>query len=312
VALYLTENDVDDLLDAPAVNAAVEECERRLARGTVAVLPRARLGTEGGAMTLMAAVDREAGLAGLKTYVAGRGRSFHPVVVLQDEQSGELAAVVEARRLGQLRTGAASAVAAAHLAKPGSRTLGVIGCGYHALGQVECIRSALPAIDRVRAFCRDRERLEAFCERAGAEPGDDHRQAAGADVVVTITSSPDPVLRGEWLAPGALVCAAGANVASHRELDNAVLARATLVCCDLVAQAKLESGDLIEPVASRVLDWLEVYELHEVVAGDLPGRQSDQDIVVFKSNGIAAWDLAAAALALDHARAAGRGEELRG
>jgi alanine dehydrogenase len=84
------------------------------------------------------------------------------------------------------------------------------------------------------------------------------------------------------------------------------------VCCDLVAQAKLESGDLIEPIEGGVLDWLEVCELHEIVAGDLPGRQSDQDIVVFKSNGIAAWDLAAAALALDRARAAGRGKELRG
>jgi alanine dehydrogenase len=312
VPLYLNESDVDALLDAASVNAAVEECELRLARGAAAVLPRARLGIDGGAMTLMAAVDHEAGRAGLKTYVAGRGRSFHPVVVLQDERSGELAAVVEARRLGQLRTGAASAVAAAHLARPGSRTLGVIGCGYHALGQVECIRSALPTIDRVRAFCRDRERLGVFCARAGAEPARDHRHAAEADVVVTITTSPDPVLRGEWLVPGALVCAAGANVAPNRELDNAVLERASLVCCDLVAQAKLESGDLIEPIEGGVLDWLEVCELHEIVAGDLPGRQSDQDIVVFKSNGIAAWDLAAAALALDRARAAGRGKELRG
>jgi ornithine cyclodeaminase/alanine dehydrogenase-like protein (mu-crystallin family) len=311
VALYLTESDVEALLDAGSVNAAIEECELRLARGTVAVLPRVRLGLEGGAMALMAAVDREAGLAGLKTYVAGRGRSFHPVVVLQDEGTGELAAVVEARRLGQLRTGAASAVAALKLARSDSRTLGVIGCGYHGLGQVECIRAALSSIDRVRAFCRSENRLREFCDRTGAEPARDHRQAAEANVVVTITSSPDPVLRGEWLQPGALVCAAGANVSSHRELDNAVLERASMVCCDLVAQAKLESGDLIEPVATGVLDWLEVHELHQIVSGELAGRQSDQDIVVFKSSGIASWDLAAAALALERARSQGRGEELQ-
>ena len=310
VSLYLNEADVNDLLDAESVNAAVEESERRLARGVVKVLPRERLGLEGGALTMMAAVDLEAGLCGLKSYVAGGDRAFHPVVMLQDERSGELVAIVEARRLGQLRTGAASAVAALKLARPEPRTLGVIGCGYHAIGQVECIRAAIPSIERVAAYCRREDRLRTFCERFAAEPARDHRQAAEADIVVTVTSSPDPVLRGEWLKPGALVCAVGANVAGHRELDNAVLERASLVCCDLKSQARIESGDLIEPIAGGVLDWLEVLELHELVTGELSGRQSDQDIIVFKSNGIAAWDLAAAALALERARIEGRGSEL--
>ena len=310
MALYLTEEDVNALLDAESVNEAVEECEQRMARGAVEVLPRARLGLDGGGMTLMAAVDREAGLAGVKSYVAGRGRSFRPVILLQDERTGELSAVVEARRLGQLRTGAASAVAALRLARPGASTLGLIGCGYHAFGQVECIRAAIPSIKRVRVFCRNEERLRSFCEQTGAVPAHDHKQAAQAEIVVTVTSSPDPVLRGEWLQPGTLVCAVGANVAGHRELDNTVLERASLVCCDLRVQAQIESGDLIEPAASGVLDWLEVHELHELVAGELQGRQSDEDIVVFKSNGIAAWDVAAAAVAVSRARAEGRGLEL--
>lgn len=309
--LYLNEADVNDLLDAESVNAAVEESEQRLARGSVEVLPRARLELGGGSMTMMAAVDREAGLCGLKSYLVGGDRSFHPIVLLYDERSGELAAVIEARRLGQLRTGAASAIAALRLARAGSRSLGLIGCGYHALGQVECIRAALPSITQVRAFCRDEERLHSFCERSGAEPARDYSQAARSDIVVTITSSPDPVLRGEWLKPGALVCAVGANVASRRELDNTVLERASLVCCDLRSQARLESGDLIEPIGAGALDWLEVHELHEFVVGALQGRQSDQDIIVFKSNGIAAWDVAAAALVLERARAERRGVELR-
>jgi alanine dehydrogenase len=310
VALYLTEADVDVLLDAEAVNEAVERCERRMARGAIEILPRARLGLEGGVMTLMAAVDRELELAASKNYVAGRGRSFRPVVVLQDGRTGELVALVEARRLGQLRTGAASAVAARHLARSGATSLGLIGCGYHALGQVECIRAAVPSIERVWAFCRSPERRSSFCEQTGAEPARDHKQAAQADVVVTVTSSPDPVLRGEWLRPGTLVCAVGANIAARRELDNGVLERASLVCCDLKAQAQIESGDLIEPVEGGVLDWLEVHELHELVADELPGRQSQEDIVVFKSNGIAAWDLAVAAVAVARARAERRGLEL--
>jgi ornithine cyclodeaminase/alanine dehydrogenase-like protein (mu-crystallin family) len=127
---------------------------------------------------------------------------------------------------------------------------------------------------------------------------------------VTITTSRDPVIRGEWLEPGALVVAAGANVVSRRELDNAVLERASFVCCDLIEGAKLESGDLVEPVEAGMLDWLEVHELHEVVAGEVAGRQSDEDIVVFKSNGLAAWDVALGAEAVERARAAGVGREV--
>ena len=97
---------------------------------------------------------------------------------------------------------------------------------------------------------------------------------AECDVVVTVTGSPDPVLRGEWLQPGALVCAVGANDGRRRELDNVVLERASFVCCDSIENARLESADLIEPVEAGVLDWLEVHELQEVVAGETPGRQS--------------------------------------
>ena len=104
--------------------------------------------------------------------------------------------------------------------------------------------------------------------------------------------------------------AAGANVVTRRELDNAVLERASFVCCDWLVQAKLESGDLVEPVQAGVLDWLEVHELHEVVSGELAGRQADDDIVVFKSNGLAAWDVALGAEAVRLARERGVGTDL--
>ena len=87
-------------------------------------------------------------------------------------------------------------------------------------------------------------------------------------------------------------------------------ARASFVCCDSVEDAKLESADLIEPIAAGVLDWLEVHELQQVVGGELAGRQSDDDIVVFKSNGLAAWDVAVAAVAVERARERGLGRQL--
>jgi ornithine cyclodeaminase/alanine dehydrogenase-like protein (mu-crystallin family) len=309
MALYLSESDVAELVAPEVAVEAVEASFRRMAAGDVDIAPRRRLRLTEGSLADMAASDRELGLAGGKLYVATpNGTTF--VVCLFDAESSALVGVIEADRLGQLRTGAASGVAARYLAKSTARTLGVIGCGHQAEYQVACVRAAVPSIEKVVAYCRTPETLAAFCERMGAEPGESHRDAGTQDVVVTITSSRDPVLRGEWLVPGALVSAAGANVVTKRELDNTVLERARFVCCDLLEQARLESGDLVEPIQAGVLDWLEVHELHEVVSGETAGRQSDDDIVVFKSNGLAAWDVALGAEALRLARERGLGREL--
>jgi ornithine cyclodeaminase/alanine dehydrogenase-like protein (mu-crystallin family) len=243
----------------------------------------------------MPCVDRELGYAGLKSYAwTGSGTPFVVLLFALDPPT-RLAAVIEADKLGQLRTGAASGVAARHLAREGATSLGVIGCGWQAASQIACIRAALPGIEQVSVYCRNAERLAAFCRDYRCEPAESHREAADADVVVTVTTSKDPVLRGEWLRPGALVCAVGANDPARRELDNAVLERAAFVCCDSREQSRRESGDLIEPVDHGVLDWLEVHELQDVVTGEIQGRGAPDDIVVFKSNGIAAWDLAVGA-----------------
>ncbi len=306
---YLTESDVAQLLTPVDAVEVVEGCFRRQAEGSVVNAPRRRLRLENGALADMAASDLELGIAGGKIYAASsEGSSF--VVCLFEASPPRLLGIIEADHLGRLRTGAASAVAARHLASPLARSLGIIGCGFQAETQVACVRAACPDLERVVAYCRTPERLEAFCKAVGAEAAESHREAGSQDVVVTITSSKDPVLRGEWLPPGALVCAVGANYPSRRELDNAVLERASFVCCDSLEQAKLESGDLIEPVAAGVLDWLEVHELQEVVGGVVQGRQSPSDIVVFKSNGLAAWDVAIGAEALRRADERGVGVEV--
>jgi ornithine cyclodeaminase/alanine dehydrogenase-like protein (mu-crystallin family) len=308
VPLYLTEAEVGELLTPADAVEAIDACFRRMAAGAVENKPRYRLRLDGGALAVMSAADLELGYAGAKVY-AGFAEGARFAVLLFRADSPELVAVLEADKLGQLRTGAASGVAARHLAASSAASLGVIGCGWQAESQVACVRAALPQLERVVAYCRSEERLRAFCDAHGAEPGESHQDPAVCDIVVTATTSPDPVLRGEWLRAGALVCAVGANDGRRRELDNVVLERAGFVCCDSRDNAKLESADLIEPVESGVLDWLEVHELQEVVAGEA-GRQSDSDIVVFKSNGLAAWDVAVAAAVVEMARAAGVGREV--
>lgn len=306
MALLLTEDDVRSLVGPADAVEAIEACCGRIARGAVSLAARRRLPLEEGELAELAASDRELGYAAAKVY-ATPSAGGSAVLMLFDAATSELVAVMRAAELGRLRTGAASAVAARRLAKEGAESLGVIGCGRQAAAQVECIRAALPAIGRVVVYCRTPGALADFCKRIDAEAGESHRDPAQQDVVVTVTTSADPVLRGEWLQPGALVCAVGANVPGARELDNVVLQRASFVCCDSKEQAALESSDLVEPIELGVLDWLEVHELHEVVSGEVTGRQADDDVVVFKSNGIAAWDLAVAALAFERARERGVG-----
>ncbi|HEY6017802.1 MAG TPA: hypothetical protein VIU16_13525, partial [Gaiellaceae bacterium] len=126
--LYLTEADVADLLAPADALAAVEGCFERLARGAVVNRPRQRVAVEGGVFAVMHAVDEELGLAGLKSYAwLPGGTPF--VVLLFSLEHARLEAVIEAGRLGELRTAAASAVAARLLARPGARSLGVLGCG---------------------------------------------------------------------------------------------------------------------------------------------------------------------------------------
>ena len=311
MALYLGEPDVDALLTPADAVDAVQARFERIGRGETRNPPRVRVPLPDGLLNVMAASDHQLGVSGVKTYARLADREgSHPVVCLYGVDRPDVLAVIEARRLGQLRTGAASAVAARQLAREGARSLGLIGCGHQAETQLECIGLVLPAIDDVVVYCRDETRRNAFAERFGAEAGEYNRDAAEQDVVVTVTTSRDPVLRGEWLRPGTLLCAVGANRLEARELDNAVVERATFVCCDSAAQARIEAGDLVEPVERGVLDWLEVHELGEVVTGAATGRQRDDDVVLFKSVGIGVEDLAVAKLALDRAAETGRGTPL--
>jgi alanine dehydrogenase len=309
VPLYLTEAEVAELLTPAEAIAAVQASFGRVARGRVDNPPRVGAKLPDGDFAVMPCVDHELGIAGVKAFAWLPGGTPFLIVLFSIEHA-RIEAIVEADVLGQRRTAAASAVAAKYLARAGATTLGVLGCGRQAASHVAAMRAALPALERVLVYGRNGERLSAFCASHGCEPADSACAAAGCDIVVTATTSREPVVHGEWLLGGALVCAVGATEPGTRELDDGVIERAAFICCDSREQSQGESGDLIGPVAHGLLDWADVRELHEVVAGETRGRIGDDDIVVFKSNGIAAWDIAAAARVVELARAAGTGRSL--
>lgn len=292
--LYVTEAEVRRLLTPGEARAAVEGAFERLARGEVDNPARVQLPIPHGSFAVMPCVDRGLGYAGLKTFAwTPGGRPF--LVVLISLEAPEIVAILEASALGELRTAAASAVAARHLALPGASTLGVIGCGAQAGTHVAALREAIPSLTRVTVYCRSTERLGTFCREHDCAAAGSPAEPGACDVVVTATTSHDPVLRGEWLQPGATVLAIGGNEPGARELDDAVLERAAFVCTDSREQGLAESADLSEPIRGGVLGPGDLHELQDVVAGEVRGRRADDEIAVFKSNGLAAWDLAAAA-----------------
>lgn len=306
--LWLSEDDVATLVTPGDAVPVIEECFHRMAAGDVELMPRRRFAVDGGYFAVMAAADRGLGVAGLKSYTLVNGH-LEFVVCLFDLASGALTATIAADRLGQTRTGAATGVAAKHLAKQGASSVGLIGAGWQASSQLAAIRAAVPGVSRVLVSSRTAEKAAAFAAANDAlvAPAE---EVGACDIVVTVTTAKRPVLAGAWLAPGALVCAVGANDPRARELDDGVIERATFVCCDSIEDAKLESGDLITPVAEGRLAWEDVHELHEVVAGRVQARSSADGVVLFKSNGIAPWDLALGYELVQRAAARGVGTHL--
>jgi alanine dehydrogenase len=186
--LYLTEAEVAEVLTPAEALTAVESSFERLARGRVDNVPRVHIPVADGYFAVMPCVDHELGFGGVKTFAWQQGGTPF-LVILFSIAGARVEAIVEADMLGQLRTAAASAVAAKHLARAGATTLGVIGCGRQAAGHVTALRDALPALERVLVFGRNAKRLSAFCTEHGCEPADSAQAAAGCDVVVTVTTS---------------------------------------------------------------------------------------------------------------------------
>jgi ornithine cyclodeaminase/alanine dehydrogenase-like protein (mu-crystallin family) len=263
----------------------------------------------------MAAGDPVHGFIGMKVYTSVRG-AVRFIVPLFRSATGEMAALIEADALGQIRTGAATGVATKYLANAGARIAGIIGTGYQARTQLEAVAAVRP-LERVRAFGRDPERRAQFCREMSArigievEPVESGEKAVrGADIVITATSAMKIVLEGPWLSPGVHVNAIGANWAQKRELDDAAVTRADAIVVDSIEQAKMEAGDLILSFANDAARWDAVRELGAIVAGKIPGRTGPNQITLFKSNGIATWDLAVAVRVYKLAVARGVGQSI--
>jgi len=313
MAIFIREDEVRSLLSMHDALASVEQVFRLKGEGKADNRPRQRPRLEASMLQTMPGAVSGLGL-GLKAYtVTPHGVRF--LVLLWDDVSGELLALVEAAELGRIRTGAASGVATKFLARRESNTVGMFGSGFQASAQLEAI-CGVRSIHEAYVYSRTETNRRAFAEeqseRLGipVHPVARPEEAAGADIVVTITSSADPLFPVSALRQGAHLNGAGCNRAGSAEIAPEVFGKAARIFIDDVTQGREEAGDLIRAVSTGAASWERVEELGDLVAEHAAGRKDDEEITVFKSIGIAIEDIAVARRVYELALSKGAGEPL--
>jgi alanine dehydrogenase len=314
MALMLTEQEVTQVLTMTDTIEALERAFRLFGSGQATNQPRQRVRVPGSILQVMAAGSATLGATGLKMYSIAGGRARF-LVQLFDARTGQLTAIIEADKLGQIRTGAASGVATKFLARSDVSTVGIYGTGWQARTQLAAV-CAVRNIKRIKAYSRSSERREAFADQMARELGvevvavdNPETVARGSDVVITATSGAVPILKGEWLEAGVHLNVMGSNSLIKTETDDDVWRRTDLIVTDERVQSRVEAGDLVAAVEHGVIAWEQVHELGDVVTGRL-ARANREQITAFKSNGIALEDVAAGLRVVELARQRGLGREV--
>lgn len=313
--LFLTEADVGKLLTMPMALLAVEGAQRALSLGLACDLPRQRTRLPQTTLHILQGALPELDAIGYKAYTSNRsGVRF--LVHLYSAASGALRSVMEADRLGMMRTGAASGVATRWLARPDAEVAGVFGAGWQAEGHIEALCTVRP-LRRVKVFARNREHLLDFCARMSTQLGVEVVAAVSpeetvrdSDIVSTITTSATPLFEAQWLAPGTHINAAGSNSLIRRELGEDVLKRCRRIVVDSIETARCEAGDLLPLFEKGRLNVRQLVELGDIITGRQGGRLECDEISLFESQGMAIQDLALAVRLEALARGAGVGVEL--
>jgi alanine dehydrogenase len=325
--LLLTRKDVENVLTMKDAIAAVEDGFRQLALGNVIMPQRTAIripeyhglhlgmpayvgGGEGGGSLALKAVTvypDNPSEYGLPTTLG--------TLLLHDPRTGALVALMDAGFLTAMRTGAASGVATKYLAQDDARSVGVFGAGVQARTQLMAT-CEVRAIERATVYDLGREAREAYASEMSerlsisVETTDDPRICAEQDVIVAASSSRTPVFDGAWLKPGTHINGIGSHSPDARELDTKTVQRAKVVP-DYTDACLAEAGDLIIPIQEGAITEDHIHaSLGEVVAGLKPGRESAEEITLFKSVGLAVQDAATAAQVYELAQAAGVGVDV--
>jgi len=310
--LLLTEDDVRQLLTMEMALEAVEEGLRKMALEEATSIPRARSQTDHAMLHVMSASAKTLGIMGYKAYTTSKkGTNFH--VALYDGKTGSQLALIQADYLGQVRTGAASGVATQYMARPDAQEVGLFGSGKQARTQLQAI-CTVRKVRRVQVYSLNEERRRQFARemtdlcQCDVEPVPRPEMAAeDKDIVITATTSREPVLNGHWIAEGTHLNVVGSNFLGKAEVDAVTVRRCESIVVDSKDQARLEAGDFVAALEEGSIHWADIHELGQVIVGRYTGRAHSQDVTLFKSLGLALEDIVVAARVVAKAQAAGVG-----
>ena len=313
---YLSEADIRAVLTMPIAIDRVEQAFVDRAHGRAFDIPRRRTRQPGGHLHILQGAAPEINTIGFKAYYLRPDRSRTFLVHLIDHAQGNLEAMLEGDWMGQMRTGAATGVAAKYLAREDAAVVGLFGSGRHAVTQLEAV-CAVRRITEVKVFGRNAERVRSFCDEMAPKVNTLVRPASsreetvrGSDIIVTMTRSEEPLFDGALLEPGQFIAATGANALNRREIDLTTVRRCDLITVDSVEVAMGECGDLLAGVEAGIIYWENIPTLGDVIVGRHPGRTAADQITLYESHGMALQDLYTGRRVLELARERGLGIDL--
>jgi ornithine cyclodeaminase/alanine dehydrogenase len=309
MVLILSRKDIESILTIQDTMDVVEEAFKEHSRGTVnmPLRPVIKVGKHGGMVIFMPAMLEGMGALGVKVvsvYPTNPTKYNLPttigIVVLNDPKNGNPIAVMDGSFLTAMRTGAVSGVATKYLSRKDSKEVGIIGTGVQGRTQVEAV-CGVRSIEKVKAYDVVADSCSRFCKEISQKLGVKTVQAhnseeavRSSDIVITSSSSKEPVLKAEWISPGTHINAIGSHTPDAREIDASTIKRAKLVV-DSREAALREAGDIMMPIAQGLITPDHIFaELGEIVTGKKPGRENDQEVSLFKSQGLALQDISTA------------------
>ncbi|XVQ06948.1 ornithine cyclodeaminase family protein [Spirillospora sp. CA-255316] len=317
MTLFLTDADVKAAFDWATAIAALREAYAA-PLDEAAFPPRIMARGDDLWLRTLSGVLGDGSLMGGKTIAASmQHRRASYLIQLFDQETVELAALLDGNAITGFRTASTSALAADVLAHAGPLNIGVIGSGFEARHHVRAL-AAIRRLSSVTVFSPNPDSRTRFLEHladlglamtaAGSAPD----AVAGADLVICAARSRDeqPTLLAEWLEAGMTVISIGSTLPEQREVDAGVIARASLIVADQVDEVAHDTGDMIAAKNAGIVFTDQLHPLHDVVSGRVPGRASAEDIVLYKSVGGAIQDLAVAAMCVRRAAELSIGTEL--
>jgi len=326
--LFINQDEVTQLLSMPEVIDAVEEAFKEKGLGLVQMPPKVYVyfNKYNGDFRVMPAYLTGKDIAGVKVV------NVHPenptkynlptvmaTVILLDPKTGAPIAIIEGSLLTAYRTGAAGGIAIKYLARKDSRILSIVGAGVQGHFQLLAAHVVMKQIDEVRVVDIRKEVAKKFAEEMSRKldlniipysSEEMEKAVKGADILITTTPVRKPIIKNEWVSEGMHINAIGADAPGKEELDPQILKRAKVVVDD-IEQAS-HSGEINVPISKGLFSVDEIYaELGEIVAGMKPGRESDDEITIFDSTGLAIQDVATGFLVYNKAKEKGLGKVLR-